>query len=222
MNDLYSKIIAMNLKVPATIFVSFLLFFSCASHTGGDSSSGITLKSTAAKLDASTNWTATIEEDLLSRTYREINGISGKIDVSIDFLPAAKPFYEGKKIFPRIIEAYSLDTDSMPEKCYSLLDNFLKAFEKGEGLETYVEGGSVYSLVMFKYDFDRLYGNSKVLWHAIGEPFCGEGFFQCPVRLFFESEKNYDGEHADAMIFVRDGESEFKIVSVDLINSAGE
>lgn len=212
----------MSLKVLAACSMSFFLFFSCASHTSEDNSSGVTLKSTASKLDSSTEWTASIESDLLSQSYRETKGVSSKIDASIDFLPASKAFDEGKRIFPEITGAYSLDTGDMPEKCHALLNDFLKAFEKGEGLESFVEGGCVYSIVMFKYDFDRLYGDAKVLWHAIGEPFCGEGYYQCPVRLFFESEKNYDGEHADAMIFVRDCDSGFKIVSVDLMNSAGE
>ncbi len=181
-----------------------------------------TLKSTAAQLDSATDWTDSLEGDLLSTTYTSINGISEGLDRSVELLPLLKSFSDGKKIYPQITGSYSLDTSELPEGCFSVINDFLKALEKGESLENYFEESNVYSLVMFKYDLQRLYGEAKVLWHAIGEPFCGEGFFQCPVRLFFESEKNYDGEHADAMIFVRDGESEFKIVSVDLINSAGE
>lgn len=212
----------MKLKVGTAFLILFFLFSSCASHTSEDNLAVTTLKSTAAQLDSATDWTDSLEGDLLSTTYTSINGISEGLDRSVELLPLLKSFSDGKKIYPQITGSYSLDTSELPEGCFSVINDFLKALEKGESLENYFEESNVYSLVMFKYDLQRLYGEAKVSWHAIGEPFCGDGYFQCAARLFFESDMLYYGEHADAMIFVRKNESGFKIISVDLINSAGE
>ncbi|MCQ2241866.1 hypothetical protein [Treponema sp.] len=212
----------MNLKVLSLMYISLFLFASCVSHANGDNSAGSTLKATATSLDSTTAWTETLDGEILSEKYSEAKGISTRLNASVEMFPLSEVFLSSENVYPRISEAYSLDTSRLPEHGYKVLDDFMSAFEKGENLETYFETSSIYSLVMFKYDFERLYGDMKVSWHAIGEPFCGEGYFQCPVRFFFGEEKNYNGSHADAMIFLRNSESGCRIISVDLISQTGE
>ncbi|WP_407397308.1 hypothetical protein [Treponema sp.] len=216
----------MDLKVVSVSFICSILLASCVSHENGGNSDASTLKSTASMIDSSTKWTDSIEARILSEDLSNVKGISNRLSPSPELFPVSEAFQKDERVYPGISGAFSLDTSRFPESGFSFVDGFLSAFEKGEGVENFFEPSTIYTLVMFKYDFQRLFGDMKLSWHAIGEPFSGDGYYQCPVRLFFAEEsnekKNYDRAHADAIIFIRNSDSGYKIISIDLVSQAGE
>lgn len=212
----------MILKVSAGFVLSIILLVSCSSNTGDGDLTDSTLKSTALSLDSRTQWTQAIEENDLSEDYSEVKGISSKVELSSEVLPLSQDFISKEKVYPEIKDSWHLENSKMEEKCFTLIDGFLTALENGESAESYFDAGGIYSLVIFKYDFSRLLGNTKVYWHAIGEGFFDDGYVQCPVRFFFDEKKDYNGSHADAMIIAKRTDYDWKIISVDLISQAGE
>ena len=212
----------MILKVSAGFVLSIILLVSCSSNTGDGDLTDSTLKSTALSLDSRTQWTQAIEENVLSEDYSEVKGISSKVELSSEVFPLAQDFMDKGKVYPEIKDGWHLEDSSMEEKCFTLIDSFLTAFEKGESTESYFAGSGIYSLVIFKYDFNRLAGDAKVFWQTIGQGFSDGDYMQCPVRFFFDEKKDYNGSHADAMIIARKTDYDWKIISVDLIIQAGE
>lgn len=203
-------------------FSIFFLFVSCAHQTSEENVISSTLKSTSNSFDSSTVWTKNLDSNVLSEDCSSVNGISNKLPLSTELFCFSNDYLSKDIIYPRIRNSYSLNTSNLSDSCFSIIDNFLLSLEKGESLEQYFKSSEIYSLVIFDYEYKKIFGEQKIHWHAIGELFYSEGYYQCPVRLFFEEEKNYLGLHTDVMIIVEKNDLSYKIISLDLFNQLGE
>lgn len=200
-----------------------LIFFSCSSGITENEGNGVTLKKTASTLNKSTKWLTPLEGNIYDESFSRVPGISASLSLSTDLFAVSEKLGTGNKIYPHIDGAFSLDSSRASDVLFDCIDGFSTALENGENGETYFHSSNVYSLVMFLYDYKRLYGDAEFLWHATGEVFVDDKFCQCPVRLFIspgpEKEKrSYTDNHVDVMVYAALKNSSWKLVSVELVS----
>ena len=212
----------MSLKVPLLFFLFTILFASCSSHVVSDGTDNSTLKFTAAALDDSTEWTETIEAATDRSELSMYRGLSKNVGISPELVALSMAANEMRPLYPKITEGFSLDVSLLDPLCLECIENFCSSLEEGGKGESYFNESSIYSLVMFFYDYARLHGDEKIVWHVVGEPFCGENLVQCPVRLFFQGEgdggrKSYSRNYCDIMVCARKFDSGYKLISVEML-----
>lgn len=213
-------------NVLSLVVFLMLVLGSCTSRTYGEKSENTTLKYMAANLDSITEWTESVDAGILEEKLSVVKGISDSMEISVGLLPLSKGLCEGRRIFPAIKDGFSLDVSSLPSQFYDCIDGFCKTFIDGSQPDGFFERTSIYSLIMFKYDFQRLYGDRGIAWYAIGEPFVSEDFYVFPVRFFLgdgemktsdSEKKNFNDAHADVQVCCKKSGAALKIVSVDLL-----
>ena len=209
-------------KVPLLFLFFTILFTSCSSHVVSDGNENSTLKFTAAALDDSTEWTGAIEEVTDRSELSHYKGLSKNVGISPELVALSVTADVIRPLYPKIIEGFSLDVSMIDSGCLECIENFCSSLEEGGKGESYFNEGSIYSLVMFFYDYERLHGDEKIVWHAVGEPFCGENLVQCPVRLFFQDDgdngrRSYSRNYCDIMICARKFDSGYRLISVEML-----
>ena len=197
-----------------------VFFMSCASQMNQENSDSATLRVIATTLDENTDWSNSMEGSILEEDYSK-DGM-----VKFELTPMAFAVTEdgGNEIYPHIDGAFSLDVTGYEKECYEAVENFFRAFRDGEKLEEHFKSSNLYSLVMFLYDYGEKFGEKKISWYAIGEPFINENYCQCPVRLFFagkksDEKKSYRDSHADVIVFVSREDSGWKLISMEFAGS---
>lgn len=210
------------LRVPLLLLLS-VFFMSCASQVNQENSDSATLRVIATTLDENTDWSKSMEGSVLEEDYSK----DGKVKVELIPMVIALAEDEGNDIYPHIDGAFSLDVSGYEKECYAALENFFRAFRDGEKLEEHFKSSNLYSLVMFLYDYGEKFGEKKISWYAIGEPFINENYCQCPVRLFFagkksDEKKSYRDSHADVIVFALKEGSGWKLLSLEFAGSKND
>ena len=148
-------------------FLSFLIlggiFVSCsnANQLNDTFDESDTLRYTAEKLYASTNWTEELETNRLSSNAATVDGISNKLSLTPLIVAASIPTEESS-VFPLYGSFGSLDTTLISSSLRKTLISFCESFSsyKDESFfncESFFRSENLYSLSLFYLDFKNIF-----------------------------------------------------------------
>lgn len=203
------------------VSVFCISLFSCSSPEGSAFSGDDNLRELALLYDSRTNWTQSIESDVLANPVERPNGISPNIILSPTAMAACSED-SFVPVFPSIHGFASLDVSTMDVDALSFLKSFLGRICSGDAPESMVISSQMHTLSFFYYDIDQSIGDVEFTHAVIGKPFDGSDFYQCPVRLYFtrkdsSSESEYVLPYVDVFFYVRLYSNDWKCCKIEFM-----
>lgn len=202
--------------------VSFCFsLFSCSNPEGFAYSGDENLRELALAYDSKTNWTESIESDVLTNPVERPNGVSSSIYLSPAVMAAVSEDSYAP-VYPSIHGFASLDVSTMDIDALSFLKSFLARICSGEAPESMVISTQMHTLSFFYYDINQLIGDVDFTQAVIGKPFDGSDFYQCPVRLYFtrknsSPETEYFHPYVDVFVYVRLYSNDWKCCKIEFM-----
>lgn len=206
------------------VFLAFV-FFSCNSNENGIQDSEGTLRNTSRIFDSRTEWTVEIESLPAEKTAGRVDGISRNISINADNVFLSGKDSAHKNVFPRINGFTGMDVSLYDAEALRIMKNIAGAFVEKSSIEPYVSKDYIHSLVVFKYDMEQMFGDAEFSSYVLGEPFKGEDFYECPLRLFFgsdnvEEKKRFDDElHLDLMFYIKKTGTTWRIFKIEFMQN---
>lgn len=209
------------------VFLVFA-FVSCNGNDNSLQDSEGTLRNTSRMLDSKIEWTSGIESLPAAKQRGKVEGISGNISVSADNIFLSGKDSHIKGVFPRINGFTGIDVSSYDDEALRIMKNVAGAFVEKTSVEPYVSKDGIHSLVVFEYDMEQMFGDAEFSSYVLGEPFIGDDFYECPLRLFFKSDsvdgkRRFDDElHLDLKFFIKKIGSTWRIFKIEFMQNQKE
>lgn len=202
-----------------------LMLFSCSSPSGSDQAEEVTLKSTADSLSERTEWTSEIDDHVLSDELPGVDGMERAVKVQPQTIILSSAVNQDGMVYPRIRTFSSLDISSLNAGALDTLNGFCSAMLDGSDAERFMRPERVYALALFCMDLRELTGEDNgtenPVFHdyILGEPFIAESFIQCPVRFFYDEEKEgqilYERPSLDIFLYLEFADGKWSVFQID-------
>lgn len=208
-----------------TIVFLVFAFISCNANDNSGRDDEGTLRNTSRMLDSKNEWTQPLETLPAVKQKGKVDGISGSVSVNADNVFLSGKDSQFKGVFPRINGFTGIDDSLFDDEAYKIIKNVAEAFVENSSIEPYMSRDSIHALVVFKYDLDNMFGNAEFSSYVLGEPFKGNDFYECPLRLYFKSEiksekKRFDDElHLDLKFSMKKTDSTWRIFKIEFMQN---
>lgn len=176
------------------IFITFfalqnIFLASCSNNVIQSESEEGSIKYAANHLESQTEWTNSIDGDILSQEIKSPEDFDKSVKISPNniYLLSSEKNYEN--IFPYIQNFGSLNISTYDENALSFIQDFCDAFIKEQPTDSFFEENHIYTSVVFKYQLEKIFNqNIQFTKYLLGEAFVFENYLECPVRFFYDPE----------------------------------
>ena len=188
---LYCVIIVV-MRILKLFSAAFLLslFFSCSNPAQVSSvRTAETLRTVSDSMAQNVVWSEELQGDFLKQKIIGADGVSKSVKTTPYSAAVSSDRQKYPPLPPYIRGFASLDTSLYDTQALETLNAFCSALVSGEGADSFMAEGDVYSLVMFRYDLARLFEEKAGLALNHGDMFGkeGEGFMRmnvgCPIAI---------------------------------------
>lgn len=166
-----------------------IFFVSCSNSVVQTESEEGAIKYAASRLENQTEWTSSIDGDILFQDVKSPEDLDRSVKISTNnvYLLSSEKDYEN--IFPYIQDFASLNISAYDANSLSFIQDFCNAFIKNLQTDSFFQENHIYSIVVFKYQLEKILPEDyKFTKYILGEPFFFEEYIECPVRFFYDSE----------------------------------
>ena len=202
-----------NIFSKSLLILSFFVLFSCTNNSGTQIPVIYeeSLKDISDKRNAELNWTKEIESVRLIRDINKSSSVISTVKLSPEIM--AVSVQENPPVYPFLEDFGSLDTTNLSNELREFLDSFCSKICTWEFDDSLMDSNYVFSLILFKYDVEQLYNNSKIQFsdYIYGEPFIDKDVITAPVRF------STNDVTLDISVYV-DKSSSFKINQIVIDN----
>lgn len=202
-------------KTSALIFITFFLLqniflASCSNNVIQNESEEGSIKYAANHLESQTQWTSSIDGDILSQEIKSPDDFDKSVKISPNniYLLSSEKNYEN--IFPYIQNFGSLNISTYDESALSFIQDFCNAFIKNQPTDSFFEENHIYTSVVFNYQLEKIFNqNIQFTKYLLGEAFVFEDYLECPVRFFYDPEILENQEENQEGISNQENQSNF-------------
>lgn len=222
---LYCVIIVV-MRILKLFSAAFLLslFFPCSNPAQVSSvRTAETLRTVSDSMAQNVVWSEELQGDFLKQKVIGADGVSKSVKTTPYSAAVSSDRQKYPPLPPYIRGFASLDTSLYDTQALETLNAFCSALVSGEGADSFMAEGDVYSLVMFRYDLARLFEEETVFSrYVIGKPFVQDGIYQCPVRFFTSQEESvsYLAPHTDVYIFLKKSEASWEVDQISFMDTS--
>lgn len=179
----------------ALLLICGIIIFSLSGcrNFNADSNNGenISLQKSVKNHEENVSWTRELEKGRLTQKIDSNDFVKNSLKLNPQTMIALEASKSKFPVYPEVEGFASLDISDLDSEVVEKINLFFLSYLKQKPCDSFMEENSIYSLVLFNYDFGKLnFTKSLTDWY-IGKPFLLENMLEVPVRIF-DKEKICD------------------------------